>query len=114
MRHYAMHSLRHARHGVMDRVDEAANDVRRWLLFEGFEQRCVRGLVEPMTGIEPAYSAWEAFSRPERLFQNARSAYLSANSNTNCACGFGPVGVRLRYGSSSRRVRSRRGSGLLT
>jgi hypothetical protein len=27
--------------------------------------------VEPMTGIEPAYSAWEAISTPERLFGNA-------------------------------------------
>jgi hypothetical protein len=25
--------------------------------------------VEPMTGIEPAYSAWEAISTPERAFR---------------------------------------------
>ena len=29
-----------------------------------------RIFVEPMTGIEPAYSAWEAISSPERLFGN--------------------------------------------
>jgi hypothetical protein len=27
--------------------------------------------VEPMTGIEPAYSAWEAISRPEQAGENA-------------------------------------------
>ena len=27
--------------------------------------------LEPMTGIEPAYSAWEAFSTPERVSEKA-------------------------------------------
>ena len=26
--------------------------------------------VEPMTGIEPAYSAWEVFSTPERVCES--------------------------------------------
>ena len=30
--------------------------------------------LEPMTGIEPAYSAWEAISIPERVSDNGRSA----------------------------------------
>jgi hypothetical protein len=29
--------------------------------------------VEPMTGIEPAYSAWEAFSTPEQVSDNCWS-----------------------------------------
>jgi hypothetical protein len=34
-----MHSLRHAHHGVMDRVAEAADDGRRWLWFEALPSR---------------------------------------------------------------------------
>ena len=30
-----------------------------------------RIFVEPMTGIEPAYSAWEAISTPERVDEKA-------------------------------------------
>jgi hypothetical protein len=33
--------------------------------------RLNRRYVEPMTGIEPAYSAWEAISMPERVSDNA-------------------------------------------
>jgi hypothetical protein len=32
------------------------------------------GFVEPMTGIEPAYSAWEVFSTPERVSDKRWSA----------------------------------------
>jgi len=64
-----------------------------------------------MTGIEPAYSAWEAISRPERPFYTGWSSGLLANSNTKGTCGFGPVGTRLPYGSGSGAVRSRPGYG---
>jgi hypothetical protein len=33
-----------------------------------------RFLLEPVTGIEPAHSAWEAISTPERIGENAWSA----------------------------------------
>lgn len=42
-------------------------------LSASFKQgRAVSALVigEPMTRIEPAYSAWEAFSTPERVSEN--------------------------------------------
>jgi hypothetical protein len=46
------------------------------------------GDVEPMTGIEPAYSAWEAISRPERAFYTGWSMGLSVGSNTDWDSGF--------------------------
>jgi hypothetical protein len=49
--------------------------------------------VEPMTGIEPAYSAWEAISRVERAFYSGWSEALPANSNSGYTCGR-PVALR--------------------
>ena len=40
-----------------------------------------RIFVEPMTGIEPAYSAWEVDSRFEQAFCIACSEAISANWN---------------------------------
>jgi hypothetical protein len=34
-------------------------------------ERAAKREVEPMTGIEPAYSAWDVDSKPERLSENA-------------------------------------------
>jgi len=66
-------------------------------------------VLEPMTGIEPAYSAWEAISSPERAFYTGWSSGLVVNSNAKGTGGFGPVSVRLQYGSGPSAVRSRRG-----
>jgi hypothetical protein len=38
--------------------------------------------VEPMTGIEPAYSAWEAISASERAFYCAWSEVVPASANS--------------------------------
>jgi hypothetical protein len=38
--------------------------------------------VEPMTGIEPAYSAWEAISTPERVSDNAWSQAVPVTANS--------------------------------
>ncbi len=65
--------------------------------------------VEPMTGIEPAYSAWEADSRFEQKFCAARSEALAANSNSGDKCGFGTSGTRIWFGAGKAPVRSRSG-----
>jgi hypothetical protein len=61
-----------------------------------------------MTGIEPAYSAWEAISTPERTFALRLVSEVSANANTHCtsyfallsyACGAGQVRGVYAYGS---------------
>jgi hypothetical protein len=46
------------------RSNDGRNLRRRWVLPEGGQLN--RRFTEPMTGIEPAYSAWEARSAPER------------------------------------------------
>ena len=37
------------------------------------QKRVYQRVSEPMTGIEPAYSAWEAISTPERVSENSCS-----------------------------------------
>jgi len=43
-------------------------------LIEKFEYPWRWSEVEPMTAIEPAYSAWEAISSAERLFYTGRGS----------------------------------------
>ena len=62
--------------------------------------------VEPMTGIEPAYSAWEAVSMPNTGSQNACSEAISANSKTTFTCVLGAFSARLRYGAGMSGVRA--------
>jgi hypothetical protein len=64
-----------------------------------------------MTGIEPAYSAWEAISWLERAFCIGWSTALSGISNTNCNSGFSTPGTRIRYGVRTAVVRSGSGYG---
>jgi hypothetical protein len=55
-----------------------------------------------MTGIEPAYSAWEAISRAERPSYTGWSRALSANPNTEAftvRLAHGSVPVRVWFGS---------------
>ena len=47
---------------------------------------------EPMTGIAPAYSAWEVFSTPEQVSANCLVTGLQANAETMYACGFSALG----------------------
>ncbi len=48
-----------------------------------------RVFVEPMTGIEPAYSAWEAIFTLERVNENARYMPRLANRNCDASCNLG-------------------------
>ena len=68
--------------------------------------------VEPMTVIEPAYSAWEAISSAERLFESACSGRRQRTQmptapafSVRSAHAHGPVPVQLWFGS----VRGTRG-----
>jgi hypothetical protein len=73
------------------------------------DRRLICGFVEPMTGIEPACSAWEADSRFKQVFYIGWSPGLPANSNTNYSSGFSTPGTRIRYGVGTAVVRSRSG-----
>ena len=52
--------------------------------------------LEPMTGIELAYSAWEAISSAERPFYRGCSRALSADPNPEDTCVFGTFGTLSR------------------
>jgi hypothetical protein len=58
-----------------------------------------------MTGIEPAYSAWEAISSAERPFYTGWSRALLANPNTKGTCVFGSFDTRSRFGAGAAVVR---------
>jgi hypothetical protein len=49
--------------------------------------------LEPMTGIEPAHSAWEAISSAERPFYRGYSRVLSADPNPEDTCVFATFGT---------------------
>ena len=52
--------------------------------------------LEPMTGIELAYSAWEAISSAERPFYRGCSRALPADPNPEDTCVFGTFGTLSR------------------
>jgi hypothetical protein len=59
--------------------------------------------LEPMTGIEPAYSAWEAISTPERVNENRWSAGDRANPKPRLNCSLrGPRSTAGRPGVGGR------------
>jgi hypothetical protein len=45
-----------------------------------------------MTGIEPAYSAWEVFSTREQVSDTCLVTGLQASAETMYACGFSALG----------------------
>jgi hypothetical protein len=56
-----------------------------------------RIFVEPMTGIEPAYSAWEAISSAERLCKSIRSGRRQRTQMPTAPAFFGSFGTRSRF-----------------
>jgi len=65
--------------------------------------------LEPMTGIEPAYSAWEAISSAERPFYRGCSRALSADPNPEDTCVFGTFGTLSQFGAGAGVIRWRSG-----
>ena len=66
--------------------------------------------MEPMTGIEPAYSAWEAFSMAERVIDNRWSAGCRQRVFALVRCTPGTPAGRHRFGPGAGAVRA--GSGV--
>jgi hypothetical protein len=60
---------------------------------------------EPMTGIEPAYSAWEAASRAERAFCNGWSTTYRLSRIPTATAVLVRPGTRMRYGAGTASVR---------
>jgi hypothetical protein len=61
--------------------------------------------VEPMTGIEPAYSAWEVFSTPEQVSGNCWSAGCCRQVSALVNCNFGTSSGLVEYGYGTAPVR---------
>jgi hypothetical protein len=61
------------RFGVSVSRTDGQTTVREWfrVLAAAIRSALSCDFVEPMTGIEPAYSAWEAISSAERLSESA-------------------------------------------
>jgi hypothetical protein len=70
------HDRRHQQTALKSATVTRRSWVRRTTVFPGFDTALTCGDVEPMTGIEPAYSAWEACPgaiRPVSLGANRSS-----------------------------------------
>src|SRR5277367_1063561 len=65
--------------------------------------------LEPMTGIEPVYSAWKAISSAERPLYRGCSRPLSADPNPEDTCVFGTFGTLSHFGAGAAVVRWRSG-----